>query len=147
MIDRRGAATGLFLGALVVILGSLATWGTCPNTSCRTGTGFGFDVLVDWSGLDFGWGLATLGLGLVLGAISVYTLRGGSSALTLPIVRGCVVATLAVVGVSLATTSWELFGRPFEFYGPKGGQLLVSIGAVIGLIASTRLRMAASAGN
>jgi len=74
VVGTRGAAIGLAVGGIAVVLGSLMTWGTCPDTTCGAG-GLAFFVLVPKSGIDFGLGYLTLGAGLVVTLVGLETLR------------------------------------------------------------------------
>jgi hypothetical protein len=96
MNERRFAALVVLLGSFGVIVGSLATWGTCPNLSCGSG---GLMSLWERSGVSWGPGILTLILGVLLVAIAVDALRGGMSAMGWRVALG---ASVGVLGVTLA---------------------------------------------
>ncbi len=131
---RQLVATGVPLGALVVIAGSVGVWGTCPDTSC--GGGGGELVLIARSGLSWGPGLFTLGLGLALLAAFVDVLRSGGSSRARGLALGASVASIGVAAL------WAL--RMFVFddlglHGPGVGVYFVVVGALVAAIASPSL--------
>ena len=136
MTGRRGAAIGLFLGGVVVALGSFATWDICPDTSCGRGGG-GFMVLVDRSGIDTGPGIVTLGLGVALALAGLDAFRRGGWS---PVWALAVTMALAAIAVAVL-----FVGRTYVFaetlmYGPGTGIGLIALGAVVAAIAGFRLR-------
>lgn len=133
----RGSATGLSVGAVAVVFGSLLTWGTCPDSSC--GGDGGLMVLVDRSGTEFGPGLITLGLGLLLLAIGMDAFRrGGSSPAWAAWAAALVFALTAIATVGFFFLRMYVFA--FLLYGPGLGVYVVALGALVAMVAAIRLR-------
>lgn len=139
-MGRRGAATGLFLGGVIVAWGSLATWDTCPDSSCGDdGALFALMVLVDRSGIDIGWGIVTLGLGAALALAGLEALRRGrwSPVWWLPVRMA-----LAVIVVAAMFLGRTYVATESQMYGPGAGIYLAVFGAVLAAIAGFRSRQA-----
>jgi hypothetical protein len=136
MTRRRYAALAILLGAIGVSGGSVTTWGTC-SSACRPGGG-GFMALVPRDGVSWGPGVLTFALGLLLAAIAIHVLRGGTSSIAWRVSLG---ASLGALGGTLAWV-FRMFVVPeFSSGGPGLGVYLVVLGATIAAIASPALRL------
>jgi hypothetical protein len=130
------AAIALVVGGFVVLVGSFLDWGTCPDTSCGKDGGALF-VLVDKSGIDFGPGILTALLGIVLAAGGVSVLRIGGP----PAFRAGAVLLALIVLATVGAFYVRMYVFPeFLLYGPGFGLVLVAAGGLIALAASLRLR-------
>jgi len=132
---RQRSAIGLAIGGFAVLLGSFMTWSTCPDSSC--GGGGGLPSFFPMSGIEFGLGVVTavLGILLVLAGVDAYR-RGGvtpwsSAELLLSVV------VLIVIGAHVITRHVM---PVHPLHGPDIGAFVVVIGAAAAAVASGRLR-------
>jgi hypothetical protein len=97
-------------------------------------------ALWETSGVEFGPGLVTAVLGLMLasGGIGAFR-RGVSSGLR---VVPVVLALLLLATVGAYILRWHVFPT-FKLYGPEIGVILVIAGGLVALAASVRLRRTA----
>lgn len=128
---------GMALGGLLAIWGSLAPWGVCPQFPCDIAPGnVGIFVMHPRSGTDLGPGVATAVLGLVFLGAGLYAWRQPWS------LRANRVGFAASV-LSLATAAAyviDAYVLPHYSIAVGEGLFMVSVGGVIGLLATTWLR-------
>jgi len=131
----RGVWTSvaLVLAGNLAILGSFSTWDTCPDSSCHRGGG-ALMALWETSGVEFGPGIATVVLGIVLVVVGLWALRAP--------VRAGPVGLFAGSAVVLTTVAFYLRMHVFtdeRYYGPDMGLFIVALGGLIATLASQRL--------
>ena len=142
--DERPAAEGVWASVALVlagnlsVLGSFSTWDTCPDSSCHRGGG-ALMALWETSGVEFGPGIATVVLGILLVVVGLWALRAPD--------RAAPVGLLAGSTVVLTTVAFYLRMHVFtdeRYYGPDMGLFVVALGGLIAIIASRRLPRATS---
>jgi hypothetical protein len=136
-VARPLAALGLAFGGFAVIGGSFANWGVCPKIPCEGD--FGLFSLFERSGIDFGPGVVTAMLGLLLALTGLYAIRrrGVLPFATLPLVAAALV--LLIIGAYVVRVH---FFPEFSIDGPSLGVYFVAGGGAIAAVASARLKQA-----
>jgi hypothetical protein len=132
--SRRIAAAALIIGGLVVVWGSFSTWVACPKKPCEGD--FGLFVIYERSGVDFGPGIITAVLGLLLAVLGIYALLNLDRVVR---PRLAIVAAAAV----LATIGAHLFRiqviDDFPIVGaPDLGLYITALGGLVALVAGVR---------
>lgn len=133
----RSGSVVIALAAVAIVVGSLSTWGICPDTSCGEEGGALF-VVVERSGLNWGAGILTLILGLALAAIAIDAMRGRERPRAWMASLG---ASIGAVGVAVAWVVRMYLVPEFLLYGPAFGVFLVLAGGVVAALASPTLRV------
>jgi hypothetical protein len=127
------ASGALVLAGNLAILGSFSTWDTCPDSSCHRGGG-ALMALWETSGVEFGPGIATVVLGILLVVVGLWALRAP--------IRAGPVGLLAGSAVVLTTVAFYLRMHVFtdeRYYGPDMGLFVVPLAGLIATFASQRL--------
>lgn len=127
------ASVALILAGDLAVLGSFSTWDICPDSSCHRGGG-ALMALWETSGVEFGPGIATVALGILLVVVGLWALRAP--------VRAGPVGLLAGSAVVLTTVAFYLRMHVFtdeRYYGPEMGLIVVALGGLIATFASQRL--------
>lgn len=134
-IWARRAALVLLLGGLVTLAGSFATWGDCAGYPCEGPLQLFF--IFERSGVDFGPGLVTAALGLLIVILGIAATRGRRHAVRPEVPLIVASAALVVVGAYVVRVHVIPL---YSVYGPREGVIFVVTGATAALIASVRLR-------
>ena len=134
---RRGVARllpplGVALGGLAVLVGSFARWGGCRQMPCDPGDGVAFFVLVDYSGLDLGFGVVTVLSGLAMAIVGLLAL--GERRVRNPR-RLVAICTTIVLATMVAVVTWDFVFHVRSIDGPKFGVYIVIAGAVLAAVA------------
>lgn len=119
-LGRRGAATGLLVGGLLIAFGSgFWPWRYCSSMPCDSIAAFG--VLATESAIDLGFGIASLWAGLWLAWLGLLTRRRRGR---LAVRREAIVAAVASATVGLAgIVTYQLM--PINGRLGEGSHLLV----------------------
>jgi hypothetical protein len=125
------AALSVAFGAALMVLGSFLRWATFKGTL----------GLADVSGIEMGYGVATLLIGAVVGLIGLDAVRtGGVSRFRwwamMSAVGGFVMVALGYVFLALRIVELE-YG---SFAWPEDGLFVVGVGAAVAAIAAFRLQ-------
>jgi hypothetical protein len=127
------ASVALILAGNLAVLGSFSTWDICPDSSCYR-SGGGYMALWPTSGVEFGPGIATVVLGILLVVVGLWALRAP--------VRAGLVGLLAGSAVVLTTVVFYLRMHVLtdeRYYGPEMGLFVVALAGLIATFASQRL--------
>ena len=135
--DRRGLqalACALILGGGVAAWASFTTWGVCGQKPCNSD--FGLTVLFERSGVDLGFGIISVVLGLLLVVIGISDLirptRGMRHLLAVAAASGIEVTVATFLISSFVLEDETTVGAPFA------GVYLTAIGGLIALLAGLR---------
>jgi hypothetical protein len=142
--SRASQVAGLVLCliGIVVVLGSLSRWASCPTTPC----GGILMAISDYSGIDLGFGWISALAGLALLAIGVSAVaRPGMSDLA-GMAR---LAAVAISATAIASILWMYVipGEDKEFYWPPFTAMVIAILGFVALGASRFLRGPQVSGN
>lgn len=127
-------SVALVLAGNLSVLGSFMTWDICPDSSCHRGGG-GFMALWPTSGVEFGPGIASVVLGILLVVVGLWALRAPG--------RAGPVGLLAGSAVVLTTVAFYLRMHVFtdeRYYGPGMGLIVVALGGLIATLAGWPFR-------
>jgi hypothetical protein len=131
---KRAAAAILIAGGMLVVLGSFSVWGACPLEPC--GGDFGLAVIYERSGIQFGPGVVTAILGVLLALLGFIASRKLDR--MVPLI-GVVAAggVLITIGIHLLT----VYGGESDIVTgpPYLGLYITAIGSILCLAASVRL--------
>jgi hypothetical protein len=131
--DGVWSAVALILAGDLSVSGSFMTWDTCPDSSCHRDE-LALMALWETSGVEFGPGIATVLLGILLVVLGLWALRAPARARPFGLLAG--------VGVMLTTLGFFLRMHVFtdeRYYGPDLGLIVVALGGLIAILASRRL--------
>jgi hypothetical protein len=127
------ASVALILAGYLAVLGSFSTWDICPDSSCHRGGG-ALMALWETSGVEFGPGIATVVLGILLVVVGLWALRAPARAGLVGLLAGStVVLTTVVFYLRMHVSTDE------RYYGPEMGLFVVALGGLIAAFASRRL--------
>jgi hypothetical protein len=139
--DLQVTAAAMMIGGIATIIGSFSAWGACPLAPC--GSDFGLSAIREQSGVQFGPGVVTAGLGGLLAVLGVFGSRKVDRLIPL-------LGVFAGVGVLTAVALHLVMvygGAGIRVIGtPYLGLYITVIGAVLGLAASLRARNLRSSG-
>jgi hypothetical protein len=123
----------LVLAGNLATFGSYTPWDTCPDSACHREE-MALMVLSPTSGVEFGPGIVTVLLGIVLVVAGLGSLRSPVSARP--------VGGMTGVLVVLTTVAFFLRMHVFTdelYYGPEIGLIVVASAGLIAILASLRL--------